>query len=168
MGTKTILSSSPADAFSIAAGRGAVSTGGAVAFKPQQNFNLTSVTLLLREYTGENGQQIKMQLLGNDAGGSRPGDLISEAFLIPPPNDGSVAEFTFNLPANVALQADVIYWIFVYGEITDASFANGALLYWVTGGNPAGGADYVQSLLYAQNSFQPSTAIPAFTIKAAE
>ena len=169
MGTQILLSSRPADAFSVAAGPGDVFSGAAVGFKPQQDCRLSSVGLLLRGYTGANGQDIKIELLGNNNLGpaNQPAGSISNTFSIPAPNDGSVAEFTFNLSADAALSAGSIYWLLVYGGLNNASLTQGSLLYWVAGGNPAGNAAFIQSLLFVEGNFQPSTVIPGFTVNVA-
>jgi hypothetical protein len=162
MSAQTILSSLPADAFPVIAGLGNVSSGGAVAFTPQQDCTLSSVTLWLRGYTGVNGQEIKAQLFGNSPLNQPEGQLGS--FNVPPPNDGSIAGFTFNLPANIGLKGGKTYWIFIYAGQNDASMQKGTALYWLQGNQPSGTAAFSGSLAYAHNVFAPSSSIPAFSI----
>ena len=107
-----------------------------------------------------------MELLSNNNLGptNKPGGTISNAFNIPAPNDGSVAEFTFSLPAIENLTGGSIYWLLVYGGLNSTSMANGSVLYWVAGGNPVGNATFVQSSQCVIGNFQPSVAVPGFTI----
>jgi hypothetical protein len=162
MSAQIILDILPGDAFSIIAGRGDTYSGGAVAFTPQQDCSLTNVTLLLRGYTGLNGQEIKAELLENDPR-NQPGEPLG-SFNVPPPNDGSIAGFTFNLPANIGLKGGKTYWIFIYAGLNDASMQNGTVLYWLQGSQINGAAVFSGSRMFIESGFVQSQSVPAFNI----
>jgi len=159
-----ILTTLPLDGFRIGTGPGDIASGAAVAFIPQSACNLTTATLLLRGYDGFNGQQISLQLCDN----SQTNEPLSGTdFICPPPNDGSLATFTFNLQPPAVLKLGITYWLFIYGRLNDTNFSHEIKLNWVMGGVPSGDIIYQKSLQFTQSGFFPSSICPAFAINAA-
>lgn len=170
MAAQTILNTYPADAFSIVAGPGNFFSGGAVAFQAPRFCQLNYITLMLRDYDGTNHQDIEVQLLANytvathSASSNWPGCLICDSFKIPGPNDGSIGEFVFELPAGVALKGGGIYWILVYGKLNHTCMQGGALLHWVEGKNGQKNPAFIGSLSFVDGNYLPSSVIPAFIL----
>jgi hypothetical protein len=166
METQTILNTYPADAFSIVAGPGHFFSGGAVAFRPPESCFLVRVILVLRDYDGMNDQQIDIQLLDNQSAGyeNRPGAVISSAFRVPQPNDGSIGEFAFDLPQAVSLSGGHVYWLLVHGSVNRFCLKSGALLHWVSGNGGYKNPAYLGSLGFIDGNYLPSKVIPAFTL----
>ncbi|MGH7950331.1 MAG: hypothetical protein ACREFE_00195 [Limisphaerales bacterium] len=137
-------------------------SGAAVSFTPLQNFDFSSVTLFLSNYT----QPFGLQLLE----GTNLDALGAIGFFSgPPPNDGSPGEFTFNLgadrtPGMLTLDTKDTYWLFAYGNYTSSG-----TIEWVGGMVPTGNATYNGTALYEGNpsgSFLPNLNAnsPAFSI----
>jgi len=168
MATQTILNTYPADAFSIVAGPGNFFSGGAVAFQSPRFCQLTSITLVLRDYDGTNHQDFEVHLLANHAASAdRPGCLICDSFKIPEPNDGSIGEFVFASPAGVALKSGGIYWLLVYGKLNHTCMKGGTLLHWVEGKNGQKNPAFLGSLGFVDGCYLPSSVIPAFILSTA-
>jgi hypothetical protein len=129
---------------------------GVVAFTPLTNFALTSVTVWLTGYNGQNGQNFSMSLYTNN--------YFYNAvvyFNVPLPNDGTTAAFTFTNPSGATvLQTNQEYWLFItgYGTSADTS-AN-----WLDGTTPGGDAVYYGAEAGTNAEYVSISAIPAFTI----
>ena len=112
-----------------------------------------------------NDQQIQIQLC-SDIGNNVPGPTIAAQFKVPGHNDGSLAQFNFDLSSKVGLSAGTIYWILLYGLLNSTSLAKGALMYCVAGANPSGSATFIQALSMTDSNFQATQTIPAIGIAA--
>ncbi len=155
------LSTYPDDGFTIASGPGNFYSGAAAGFIPPSNGSLESVTLLLRGYDGQNGQEIYCQFCETDFN-NQP--LPGPNFICPPPNNGSLAPFNFKLSTPVNLVAGKTYWIFIYGKLDPANMSQGTRLNWVAGGNPVGEITYQKSLQFVLSGCQSSPIRPAFML----
>jgi hypothetical protein len=141
--------------------------GGAIEFTPLQDFNLASITVWLVGYTGLDlsGQPNSIYAEIFSDGTAYPGSLHTPgtliAFLdIPPPNDGSLAPFTLNLPP-IILSVNTPYWLLLYAGGAEANIG------WVGGDNPVGNAIYNGSENFYAYGFYPSSITPAFRLNAA-
>ncbi len=149
-------------------------SGGAVEFTPDANIELSSVSLWLTGYTGQSGQTIDVSIWDNSSGtsGSHPwAPVISLSSASP--NNGSLAEFNFSSPSanpyndpsgSTVLSANTEYWLVVTAGAQASSCMTDAS--WVNGLTPTGNAIFDASETYNVNgsSFDPSTAMPAFSI----
>jgi hypothetical protein len=156
--------------FSLVAYNGLSMSGGAVGFTPTENISLTSVTLWLTGFTGQNGQTINVSIWDNS--GSAPyAPLMTLG--APAANNGSLGAFTFDNPVinpaddpshSTVLSANREYWLVVtagdpFGNCLDSST-------WVGGGMPTGNAifDAADSYNVYGGSFCDSSSLPAFAI----
>jgi hypothetical protein len=132
------------------------SSGGAVAFTPTTNITVSSVTLWLTDYNGQNGMSLDAAICNNFEGG--PGQAV-ENFSAPTPNNGSTSAFTFDSSSGpTTLDAGQEYWLLVYGMGTNPSMPVGAM--WDEGQTPGGAAAYDGT----QGFNEPSSETPAFTV----
>ncbi|HTR42251.1 MAG TPA: choice-of-anchor R domain-containing protein [Pseudomonadales bacterium] len=157
------------NAFSLAFAAGNT-FGGAVLFTPSQDICLSSVTLWLNSYTGQNGVIPSVSIYTSQQMG--PGNYQLAALIAtlgtPAPNDGSTAPFIFtDASAQTILEANTPYWLFAYGQWDGTSNYGSAACYWETGNSPAGGAAYNQANYYVNGGFSGQSAVPpAFEINA--
>ena len=144
--------------------------GGAILFTPADNITLSSVTMWLTDYNGQNGiipsvsiYTSQQQGLGNYVLGQEIAALDT-----PAPNDGSTAAFNFtNSSGSTLLDANMAYWLFAYGMWTGTTNYAGAICYWEAGSTPTGDAAYNQADSYVNGSFSGRSSIaPAFVINA--
>jgi hypothetical protein len=134
------------------------SSGGAVAFTPDQNITLSSVTVWLQGYTGQNGLSLDAAIYNNFQG--QPGQEI-DVLTSPEPNDGSISAFNFSSSSgSTVLDAGDEYWLLLYGNGTNPMDPTGC--HWEEGGSPTGAAAYDGT----QGFYEPYTDTPAFTINA--
>lgn len=142
--------------------------GGAILFTPADNITLSSVTMWLNSYNGQNGIIPSVAIYASQQIGPNNYMLASEiaALDTPAPNDGSTAPFTFtNSSGNTILDANTAYWLFAYGMWTGKTNYSGAYCYWATGTMPTGDAVFNQADYYVNGSFSGQTsAAPAFAI----
>ena len=154
--------------------------GGAVEFTPQENINLSSVTLWLSGYNGQYGQTINVGIYGNsDNSFYNPGTARNFpwtqilGFSSPAPNDGSLAAFTFSNPywspaynpnGSTFLSANTPYWLVVTSGGRPGNYTCAAN--WTEGGALTGNAMYNGSDNYNVygGAFDSSSVMPAFTI----
>jgi len=161
MATQTLFNNLPSEAFSITAGPGNIFSGGAVAFRPQQNGSVAAVSLLLSGYTGANGQEIRVELYDNQViGAENKPSLLLGTFTVPAGNDGLAAEFICTLSASVSLATDQIYWLLAYGTFTMPP-STGSAASWLAG---AANPQVVQTAQFIVGNYQLSTAVPAFKV----
>jgi hypothetical protein len=142
--------------------------GGAVLFTPTQNISLSSVTLWLNSYTGQNGIIPSVSIYSSrqqESGNYQLAYLIA-TLNTPAPNDGSTAPFTFtDGPAQTILQANTPYWLFAYGMWDGTTNYAGAYCYWEMGSSPSGGAAFDQADYYANGGISGQSGFPpAFEI----
>jgi hypothetical protein len=140
--------------------------GGAIGFTPATNIAVTSVTIWLTGYNGQNGQGYTMALFNAEYSTTPPTnqpagyDAIA-SFNTPPPNDGTTAAFTFtNASGATVLQANQTYWLFIGGYGTSTA----VLANWEDGGTPTGIAAYYGAEAETNDSYVSISATPAFTI----
>ena len=144
--------------------------GGAILFTPTQNICLSSVTLWLSSYDGQNGIIPTVAIYSSRQQG--PGNYQMAAIIAsldtPAPNDGSTAAFNFtDVSSQTRLDANTAYWLFAYGMWNDTTNYAGAYCYWATGSTPMGDAAYNQDDYYVNGSFSGQSGIaPAFVINA--
>jgi hypothetical protein len=166
----SVFGNSPADGseFSLAFASGN-SFGGAVGFTPAQDINVTSVTLWLSVYTGQNGVVPTASLCENDPFTDQPGEQIA-SLTAPAPNDGTLAPFTFLVASGQpVLQANQEYWIFVYGSWNGQTNFGGENPdpSWAAGGTPTGAASFDGSEFFYDGNFSSYPGQAAFTVNAA-
>jgi hypothetical protein len=155
-------------------------SAGAVEFTPEENIDLSSITLWLSDYTGQNGQTINVGIYANDDDPhNNPGNALNFPdapylyFSTPAPNDGSLAAFNFCHPTgspinnpsdSTVLLANTPYWLLVTagGQPGDYLCTSG----WTGGGALMGDATYNQSDDYNNGGYDDSTLMPAFTLNA--
>jgi len=160
--------------FSVSAQSPPNATGGAVAFTPSEDMSFSSITVWLSGYNGldvfGNLNQSFYAGIWTDAapapGGVDQPQADIDPLSVPPPNDGSLAAFTFdNLSPSTILSANTEYWLVIY-ENTGGSIAVGST--WVGGNVPVGNATYDGSDRFSfPAGFTSSSIIPAFEINAA-
>jgi hypothetical protein len=145
-------------------------SGGAVEFTPQENINVSSVTLWLADYTGYYGERVDASIWENYD--NTPYMQLLD-FNPASPNNGSMAAFTFCDPAadlftdpsgSTTLSANASYWLVVTEGGPPGNYATGAN--WVGGGVPMGDSIYNGSDNYTpdQGEFDACSVLPAFTI----
>ena len=140
--------------------------GGAILFTPAENITLSSVTMWLSNYNGQNGIIPSVSIYTSQQQG--PGNYVLgqelAALDTPAPNDGSTAAFDFNnSPGTTILDANMAYWLFAYGMWNGTG--NGGICYWATGTSPTGEASYMQADTYINGSFSGQSSLaPAFVI----
>lgn len=158
--------------FSLVTYNGLSMSGGAVAFTPDENLDLSSVSLWLSGYTGQNGQNIDVSIWG-DYNSSPSEPLIN--FGSASPNDGSLDQFTFSNPSvslfsglsGTTLSASSEYWLVVTAGGQPGNYIEGAS--WAGGSDPTGAAtdDGVDSYNVYGSSFDSldsSSGSPAFSL----
>jgi hypothetical protein len=139
--------------------------GAAIAFTPNYNLSLLDITIWLAGFTGTDAfgggpYNIVGGIYENSKFSDQPAEQIMDLGILTP-NNGSLAAFTFtNGSASTILVADQKYWLFVYMR---GGFV-GSAANWVNGSTPAGSATYDGSESFADGSFTPSSATPAFSI----
>lgn len=144
--------------------------GGAILFTPADDINLSSVTMWLSDYNGQNGIIPSVSVYTSQQQG--PGNYVLgqeiAALDTPLPNDGSTAAFDFsNASGSTILDANMAYWLFAYGMWSGTTNYAGAYCYWEAGTSPTGGAAYMQADTYVNGSFSGQSSIaPAFAINA--
>jgi hypothetical protein len=153
--------------------------GAAVGFTPTQNMTVSSVTLWLAGYNGNNGETIDVNIWDSNPPGSsseNPGNATNFPWApllyltAAAPNDGAAAEFSFDNsnPDSSAstLLADTEYWLVVTAQGQPGCNTDST---WVGGGPLNGGANYYGSESYyaygdPYPSFNSSSTLPAFSI----
>lgn len=154
-------------AFGIAASSSGQASGGAVGFTPTEDLSVSSVTLWLNGYTGQNDQSYYAEICENYAysGGNEPSGIVIANFACPTPNNGSTKAFTFTDPTGpVTLDNGQEYWLLIYGVVpSQPGFVSSQ---WIEGGSPLGNAVYDGAESFAGYSFYNSSATPAFTVNA--
>ena len=163
MATNILFSSLPNEAFPISTGPGDIFTGGAVAFQPPGNCGVIGVSLLLRGYTAAIGEQVRVELYGNQAFGNqnRPANCLGSLKVPPGNDDGSVAVFTCLLGEPVSLTGGQIYWLLVYGGFIEGPPPAYIALSWLVGNsNPA----VVQVAQFVVGNYEASALVPAFEV----
>ena len=167
-----IFGNSPGDGtgFSLVAYNSLSMSGGAVGFTPQNNFDVSSVTLWLSGYTGQFGQKVDVSIWGSyNNAPSTPLFYFGSAT----PNNGSLAAFTFSDPtANpfddpsgiTAISANTEYWLVATAQGAPGDYIEGAN--WVGGSTPSGSLQFDGADNYDVygGSFSPSSALPAFAL----
>jgi hypothetical protein len=144
--------------------------GGAILFTPTQDICLSTVTMWLNDYTGQNGIIPTAGIYNSRQQGSGNYQMAAEiaALDTPAPNDGSTAAFTFSdASGQTMLDANTAYWLFAYGMWDGTTNYAGAYCYWATGSAPTGDAAYNQADYYVNGGFSGQSAVPpAFAINA--
>lgn len=158
--------------FSIVTYNGLSMSGGAVEFTPTENIDLSSVSIWLSGYTGN--QTIDASIWScNPAGTSSYNPGTASLFPWAPiitldsaaHNNGSLAEFTFSDSSqNSILSANTEYWLVVTSSAHPGNNVNVAS--WVGGGTPSGDSifDGADSYNVYGGSFDSSSVISAFCI----
>src|SRR5215469_13818151 len=141
--------------------------GGAVLFTPREDISLSSVTLWLSGYNGQNGITPSVGIYD---GFQLPNSMFmmgSEVVSLntPSANNGISGAFTFSDSSPTVLKAHQDYWLFAYG-LWGGSGANygGAANYWEAGGSPIGNAIFDQADFFNNGGLSQTAFIPAFTI----
>jgi hypothetical protein len=141
--------------------------GGAVLFTPTKNISLSSVTLWLGGYNGQNGITPSVGIYSTYQLPNHLFGLGSEVVSLnaPAANDGSIGAFTFTDSSPTVLKANQDYWLFAYGS-WDSSFPTfgGAASYWQAGGTAAGNAIFDQADYFNNGGLSQAPLIPAFSI----
>jgi hypothetical protein len=133
-----------------------MSSGGEVGFTPYADMTLSSVTLWLTGYNGDNGLTFDAMIYNNFYG--QPGFEVA-SLIAPTPNDGSDAAFTFtDSSSSTTLETGEEYWLIIYATGTNPSEPVGAT--WDSGGLPYGDALYDGSQGYNESY----SGTPAFTL----
>ncbi len=168
---RPVFGNSPGNGSTFTLGFAAGNTfGGAILFTPTQNICLSSVTLWLDSYDGQNGIIPTVAIYSSRQQG--PGNYQMAALIAsldtPAPNNGSTAAFTFNdSSGQTTLDANTAYWLFAYGMWDGTTNFAGAYCYWATGSTPMGDAAYNQDDYYVNGSFSGQSGVaPAFAINA--
>lgn len=140
--------------------------GGAVLFTPSENIDMSSVTLWLNNYNGQNGISPSVAIYDSYQISGNTYALAAEIANLntPPPNDGSMAAFNFSAPAETMLEAGQAYWLFAYG-FWGGGAGFGAACYWNAGGSLSGEAVYDQADYFNNGGLAgPSSVVPAFAL----
>jgi hypothetical protein len=154
------------NAFTIAASSSGQTFGGAVGFTPTADMSLSSVTLWLNGYTGQNGQTYSAEICDNldpFSQGNQPGQVIA-TLNTPTANNGSTKAFKFtDASGSVTLDAGEEYWLAIFAVVPspEAGFVSSE---WVQGQTPTGCAVYDGAEGFSGSSFYASSATPAFSI----
>lgn len=165
--------------FDISVYNGQSMLGAAIGFTPTQNITVSSVTLWLAGYNGENGETINVNIWDSNPPGStseNPGDATNFPWspllylTAAAPNNGAPAQFTFDNSDpdsdSSVLLADTEYWLVVTAEGQPGCNTDST---WIGGGPLNGGAAYYGSESYyaygdPYPSFNTSSTLPAFSI----
>jgi hypothetical protein len=141
--------------------------GGAVLFTPTKNISLSSVTLWLSGYNGQNGITPSVGIYNSYQLPNNLFELGSEVVSLKAPaaNNGITGAFTFSDSSTTVLKANQDYWLFAYG-LWNSSSPNfgGAASYWQAGGATAGNAIFDQADYFNNGGLLSSSLIPAFSI----
>ncbi len=142
--------------------------GGAVLFTPTHNISLSSVTLWLSGYNGQNGITPSVGIYNSYQLPNNLFELGSEVVSLSAPvaNNGLTGAFTFSDSSTTVLKASQNYWLFAYG-LWDSSAPNfaGAADYWQAGsGTPTGSAIFDQTDYFNNGGLSQAYVIPAFSI----
>jgi hypothetical protein len=150
----------------------------AIGFTPQENIDLSSVSIWLSAFNGQN-VGVSIALNGDNpefnAGGTATNfpEYGYLDFSSPAPNDGSLAAFTFTNPTtgnplvnpsgSTVLLADTEYWLVV---VDTGNPGVGTAVSWVAGETPAGEAMYDGSATDSgeQLAWNTASGLPAFSI----
>jgi len=168
-----VFGNSPSDgmsAFSIAASSSGETFGGAVGFTPDANMSLSSVTLWLNGYTGNNNQSMYAEICEHVdpfEQGNQPGEVIA-TLSTPAANNGSTAAFRFtDASGALTLDSGQEYWLAIFAVVPSpaAGFVSSE---WVQGGEPMGSAVYDGAEGFSAGSFYDSSATPAFSINSSD
>lgn len=158
------LGSGPAFSLSFASGN---TWGGAVLFTPTENISLSSVTLWLSGYNGQNGITPTVGIYNSYQLPNNLFELGSEVVSLSAPaaNNGVTGAFTFSDSSTTVLKANQNYWLFAYG-LWDSSAPNfaGAADYWQAGNTPAGNAIFDQADYFNNGGLSQAPFVPAFSI----
>ncbi|HTR42250.1 MAG TPA: choice-of-anchor R domain-containing protein [Pseudomonadales bacterium] len=141
--------------------------GGAVLFTPTTDISLSSVTLWLSGYSGQNGITPSVSIYNSYQFGNNLFGMGSQVVSLnaPAPNSGITDAFTFSGSSPATLQANQDYWLFAYGSWDgSAPTFGGASSYWQAGTAPTGNAIFDQSAFFNNGGLSPSTFVPAFSI----
>jgi hypothetical protein len=163
-------SSGNGNAFSIAASSSGETFGGAVGFTPTEDLSLSSVTLWLNGYTGQNGQTYTAEICENVdpfAQGNQPGEVIA-ALNTPSANNGSTEAFKFtDASGPLTLDGGQEYWLAIFAVVPspETGFVSSQ---WAQGEDPIGCAVYDGAEGFSGNSFYASSATPAFSINSSD
>lgn len=140
--------------------------GGAVLFTPSENIDVSSVTLWLNNYNGQNGISPSVAIYGSYEFGNGTYEMAAEIASLntPAANNGSAAAFNFSAPAETILESGQAYWLFAYG-LWGGGSGFGAACYWEAGGSLCGDGTYDQSDFFNNGGLAGQTsAVPAFSL----
>jgi hypothetical protein len=157
-------------AYSIGASSSGETFGAAVGFTPDANMSLSSVTLWLNGFTGQNGQTYSAEICENVdpfSQGNQPGEVIA-TLNTPAANNGSTKAFKFtDASGSLTLDAGQEYWLAIFGVVPSpqAGFVSSE---WVQGADPIGSAVYDGAEGYSGGMFYTSSATPAFSLNSSD
>lgn len=141
--------------------------GGAVLFTPTEDISLSSVTLWLSGYNGQNGITPSVGIYDSFQLPNSMFEMGSEVVSLntPAANNGLTSAFTFSDSSRAVLKAHQDYWLFAYG-LWGGSGPNygGAASYWEAGGTPIGNAIFDQADYFNNGGLSQTAFIPAFSI----